>query len=135
MGWCVFPENGDPAQYGEAVGSPYLTKGKTTDGITEWSVKGGGKVYSTNVNGHEVFNYNSFSSDTMPNGKTIPAMELPNNYNVNISRLQQLYQMDYSATMRGFEAEERIEADNKLHNDDVNPLVPPLMPKVISRLN
>lgn len=116
---AYFPKNGDPAQYGNAVGSPYLTKVKTTNGITEWNVNGGGKVYSTNVNGHEVFNYNSFSSDTMPNGKTIPAMILPSNYNVNISRLQQLYQMDYAATMRGFEAEERIEADNKLHNDDV----------------
>ena len=92
--------------------------------INVYSVAGGGTVYSTYYEDddgiqHEVFNFNSFSGDTLSNGVTIPAMKLPETYNVNIDKLQQTYARDYAATMAALESENRVLADNKLHNDDV----------------
>jgi len=50
---------------------------------------------------------------------TVPVPIAPNQYYKEWARIQQLYEMDYAATMTGFESERRVAADDLLHKDDI----------------
>ena len=96
-----------------------VTKAKHSGKIYKLSY-GGGTVYCVkHTNGVWVYNFNPFSTDTIE-GTVLPPAEYPTTWNKNWDMFTQIYQMDYAATLAGFEAERRVVADNLLHLDDVS---------------
>ena len=100
-----------------ALGSKY---NETYVGKVKKVAYGGGTVYLVeHSNGIKVYNFNPFSTDTIE-GTVLPPAKYPTTWNMEWDKFTQVYQMDYAATLAGFEAERRVAADNLLHLDDVS---------------